>query len=360
MKKQMKVLLHLNKLGLYKNILLITMLYLSAINLGYSQTACTQKLKLAEKHFDEGVLFDISSNLESCLKGGFSKEEETQAYRLLALVHLYLDDYTGAENAIVMLLKHDPEYRVDPILDPAELVFLVNKFRTFPVYSVGLRIGSNRSSLRVLQHWGLQNTDVFQDTYFTSFSYVVGLNIEYFLNRNLQLVLDPSFNQSIINQERIFNEFYKINLTEDQLWFNLPFGIRYGRSFNRFTPFVYAGAAVNFLFSSEGEFTRTVRSTEINEKTVEGPRINLNEQRNHLHFAILSGAGVKYKVGINYLILDLKYMRGLNNLAKPEARYLNSETVFKYGYIDNDFSLDNIFISVGYSKSFYKPKRLKN
>jgi hypothetical protein len=38
-------------------------------------------------------------------------------------------------------------------------------------------------------------------------------------------------------------------------------------------------------------------------------------------------------------------------------RYSNRELVYQFGYVDNDFRIDNFSISVGFEKSFYKPRK---
>jgi hypothetical protein len=47
----------------------------------------------------------------------------------------------------------------------------------------------------------------------------------------------------------------------------------------------------------------------------------------------------------------------LLNSVNMENRYSNRELVYQFGHVDNDFRIDNFSLSVGFEKSFYKPRK---
>lgn len=86
---------------------------------------------------------------------------------------------------------------------------------------------------------------------------------------------------------------------------------------------------------------------------------SLNKMRNDFNYGFILGGGLKYKVGINYIVLNIRYTRGINNLVSSEKRYSNHELLYTFGYVDNDFRMDNLAISFGIERAFYKSKKQK-
>ncbi len=74
-----------------------------------------------------------------------SKEEKIRARKLLTKVYIFLDEEAKAEIAMVGLLKADPEHNLDQQLDPKELFFLMDHFRTDPIFRIAIKVGVNSS-----------------------------------------------------------------------------------------------------------------------------------------------------------------------------------------------------------------------
>ena len=98
----------LNK-GLFWFVLVATALFFT--NISYSQTLCSQALSAAQISFDNGHLYGIPSGLKDCLDNGFTKQERIQAYKLLTITYLFIDDPISAENSYLSLLRLDPEHK---------------------------------------------------------------------------------------------------------------------------------------------------------------------------------------------------------------------------------------------------------
>jgi hypothetical protein len=71
----------------------------------------------------------------------------------------------------------------------------------------------------------------------------------------------------------------------------------------------------------------------------------------------VAGAGLKFRVGCDFFFVDFRYTRMFLNNVDLTNRYTNNELVYQYGHIDNDFRMDNFALSIGYTKSFYKPRK---
>lgn len=55
-------------------------------------TSCAQTLRLARSTYEQGRLHEIPALLEKCLTGGFSQQEQVEAYKLLCLSYIYLEE----------------------------------------------------------------------------------------------------------------------------------------------------------------------------------------------------------------------------------------------------------------------------
>jgi hypothetical protein len=92
------------------------------------------------------------------------------------------------------------------------------------------------------------------------------------------------------------------------------------------------------------------------ERSVEGKAISMKELRNSLTFSVLAGIGVEYKIGLGHLFVELRYQAGLNNMVKSVNRYILQEEIARYGFLDNDYTLSAIMLSLGYNYPLYNPK----
>ena len=123
----------------------------------------SQRLSAAERDYEEGRLANIPERLQGGFllkskEGGYSKEETVRALKLITKVYIFLDDEPNAEDYLVRLLKADKEHKLDPRVDPAELYFLYNQFRTKPIFRISLKTGVNKSFPQVMQTFSPSNT----------------------------------------------------------------------------------------------------------------------------------------------------------------------------------------------------------
>jgi hypothetical protein len=327
---------------------------------GYSdsnaQNLCSQNLKKAQKEYDEGRLAEVSGILESCLKDGFTRDQKLQAYRLLILTNLFSDKPDSAEQNLLHLLKEDPEYAINPGVDPVEFVTLLNQFNTSAVISVGLTGGINQSRTRLDRSFSTDNSNN-KGIYKPHVGFQGGLSVDILLKKAFQINTGVQFVQKNYEYSKSMFNYTNLNLQESQLWIELPLALKYNIGYkNKLVPYVYGGGSAGLFLSSTGKLTRISNTGDNN---ASGPNVSLTSLRNKLNYSAIAGAGLRYKLGYGYISLDLKYAVGLRDIANSAKRYSNNDLVYFYGYIDSDFKLNNFYVSVGYFKSFYKPKKLK-
>jgi hypothetical protein len=141
--------------------------------------------------------------------------------------------------------------------------------------------------------------------------------------------------------------------------------IGYGDDKGKFRPYAYAGYSLNFLLRDKGVlnvFNRDTRDQEtgvLSSADNETPNLNLTDHRMRLNASFLLGGGIKYKYKLNYFFVDVRYSLGVKNIANTKNRYNSYSDGLPYPYVDDDFRLDNVAVSLGYVHPFYKPRKLK-
>src|SRR6478609_109001 len=105
-----------------KRLLLLTSLYCIFCFCASGQSTCTQTLRTARSTYDQGRLHELPSLLEGCIKNGFTQQEKVEAYKLLVLAYIYLEEPTKADEAMLNLLNTDHYFKINEATDPAEFI----------------------------------------------------------------------------------------------------------------------------------------------------------------------------------------------------------------------------------------------
>lgn len=326
----------------------------------FGQTVCTQTLRQARTVYDEGRIHELPALLESCIKNGFTDDEKTEAYRLLVLAYIYLDEPEKADEAMLALLHHNHEFQINAQADPAEFISLYGTFRTKPVFSYGIKGGGNLSLVNVLSNYGVHDQSNTKGEYIPAPGFMVGGMLEIILKENLTLsgevVLagyNLNYSNSFSNIDSAARFIESQEFTETQVVLSVPVTVQYQFAKGKLNPYVLLGGSANYLLSAsfKGE-------TQTSIENFEGATVDLINQRNKINFSAVAGAGVKIKVGKNHFIAEARFNYGILNQVKEENRLDNQELIFDYGYVDDDFKLNSISISLGYLLPKYSPKKL--
>jgi len=369
-----------------KSVLWVIFLFIIIINNSNAQT-CTEKLKQAEDEFEEGHLYEIQGLLDQCIQQGFSRDEKIRAYRLLTISFLFLDQFSLADQNYLELLKINPEFKPNPLTDPSELLFLHKKFITNPSFSLVLmKAGTNLTFINTLVNFTLdgsinlanKETDFYNNeisrevvSYLPGFE--IGSGIDYRLNKKFDASVELLISYNRIKRQERSLGISNLSFQEAQWFVKMPFSIKYTFEKPRLKPYIYSGFSLDFLLNSiAGKLERVVSIISVQTDSVNStqdrnevfdpisdPNINLNDKRNWFNYSVLVGAGIKYKIGIDYLAFDVRYSYGLNNISNRDARYApNDPLLFKYWYVDDDFRQNYLSFSVSFIKPLYNPRKI--
>jgi hypothetical protein len=327
-----------------------------------AQDNCLNTLKQAKQLYEQGLIDDIPKILSNCMQSGFTRAQRIEAYKLIILTYLFDDNQFEAEKSMDDFLHKFPEYEVTPN-DPVEFVYLLESYKTSLLYSLNLFIGPTFTNRRIMEPYSTldQNQTTLTNQTGTGFQFGIGLcrNLRKSLNIDIDLLYaihNYSYSKETniqLNTEKL--QFVNVSAKEKTNQICIPVSSTYGFGKGDFNYFARLGGEIGFITKSTVSLERSSDVISISENNY-----NLEKHRQKYYYAMLAGAGIEYKVPRGFLVLDIRYHLGLNNMIVSQERYSDPTLLSKYFYIDDDFALDYLSINIGYNFSFYQSRKKKN
>ena len=343
----------MNQILRYTSILILFLLSIPSLA---QESSCAFKLEEAEAMYETGILDSIPSILRSCINNdGFDNEELARAYKLLILTYQFEDYQEMAELTMLKFLKDFPGYEIKST-DPVEFTYLYKSYQTIPIYSIGLIVGGNYSFVRIIEPYSIGDTENYSGEYSSGIKFQGGIQIKRYINENIEINLD-----AIYTLKEFYYEITQNNLLtqcdEFQSMFSFPLTGTYDFKLGVWSPYVRVGVNVDYLTKTTAYFK--LIDSQTNTILDEEKDIDIINERNRYNISAVLGGGVKYNLKRGYFMLDLRYHLGFMNNANPDTRYSQDYKWARFGYVDDDFALNNLFISVGYVYPFYRTKQNK-
>lgn len=350
---------------LARNLLLLLLLSFLPLALTAQEAAagsCAEKLQTAQNLFDRGQVEQVAGLLQECLKSGFNREESLAAYKLIIQTYLFEDELEKADSAMLAFLRRNPEYVLSET-DHSSFVHLFNTFQVKPLVQISLHFGT---SLPFRTFTVSRNVPGFTGmTKFKaqSFNLYGSLEAKFKLNEKIELNIEPGYSQLGFTIDEDFLDIGSTYYSEKQSRIEIPVSATYNiKTFGKFTPYARLGAGPSILLSSVA--TAEYIPRDINSSGHKGSSIDRMDSRIRTDIFAQVGAGIKYKTRGGYIFAELRsgfgiinqtvrqdFSSDLNNL--PSANELNTF----YYYDDDDFNLNAVNFSIGYTQIFYKPSK---
>jgi len=348
-----------------RTFLLLIFVY-SFFILAAQEQDCNQNLTDAEDSYRAGRLHDVAGKLTTCLKSGFTDAQKIEAYRLLTLTYVYLDETELAEESFLQILITDPLYVV-PVTDPIEIHYISNKFTAVPIVTWHpIRLGGSLSFVNYINE-NYSSGIVNENSADPKFSYGLGIGLDLNFNKNLAFGLEVGLKQLKYDLRSTMFEADTITSGDQTLveksftTASLPVFVRYSQYYGKFRPFVTAGY----------EFRFTTFQSETNTYLKDGAPTESQTYSNGGSYrrganSIFVGGGAMYKITKtlrDYFIVDVKFSRGLHNVVKESIQYdfPNSveatEQLFRYGHVNSLYAVNNLLLTIGYVRPIYDPRR---
>lgn len=329
----------------------------------FAQNECSKNLKEAQLMLDGGDLYHIANKLNPCIASGFTKEEKVKAYVLMTEAYLYTGEREKAQETYLKMLKLRPLY--EPYeQDAAELHDYHNIFTTNPIFNFpNIRIGMNRTYIQVINDYHLDGYgDVEQTiTPMGGLDVALGGDLNFYKGFSLSLML--GYKQRRFSYETVMLRDLRISYIEQQDWLEVPLMIKYSPISwkSKLTPYAMTGISFGFLLkSTAADIQRENNNTRIDEKDITGSDVVLTssevDQRKRNYNFFNATLGAKYRIKEKYLAIDFTYQFGFRNMLKTGNEYQNTEGIYKYGYIEDDFRVNNILVAITYINPLYFPR----
>ena len=320
-----------------------------------AQETCSNKLKTAERYFDEGLLDEIPNMLNPCIKNGFNKAERRDALKLLIQTYLYSDEFDLADKTMLRFLKDFPEYEL-ATSDSREFGNLHKTYETNPIFQLEANGGVSFAFVRVREYFGIED----QNSIKASYSSRPGL----FFKSTYSTKLKESFNVNggiSLSQLNFFysNQAFDFTTTTGlytSTYVGLPLSVHYEYGISNFVAYLRVGIEPSVLLSAKYQFTRTFTT---GQEEITGQSDDMMPFRKRIDLKPMFEVGVKYKLGKAYLGLNAGIKLGSIGIVDEDKRYSDLNIVNKYFYVDDDIILHQAYVSFAYIFSFYKPKKIE-
>ncbi len=357
-----------------KNGLIIFFVLLAVSRALAQNPSCSQVLRLARATYEQGRLHEVSQLFDGkndCFAatpatGGLTKTEKVEAYRLLTLTYIYLEEPEKADEAMVNLKKVDPYYEPNPQIDPAEFVALFNTFRKEPIFRVGLKLGGNFSRPNVSNEVAAVSFDdasAYKALFGIQFGAAADLPISTKLTLHADLLYQQhrfGLTQTVLRQDPVSSVILRNELTafETQNWASLPVTLEYSvlnaqsNLHRKFRPYVAGGVSIGYLLNS------SISAERQRDDASSIPEANIDIARESINVGLLVGTGVKMKMGSGLFVVEIRYAHGLNGLTSQKTAYENQSLLWNYGYADPQFKISSLSLALSYVVDVFKPKKI--
>lgn len=360
------------------SIVILLFLSLSICTVAQNNEDCELTLGRAFEEFNGGHFYSIPSILDPCLNQ-FTSEQRQRAYLLLTQTYLLLDDPLGAKQSYLSLLRANPEFQTDTAVHPIDVIYLSKKFTATSLFAWSVKAGPSITVPRLIYNLNPFGEANASEKYKLKFGFHAGAGGDVTITENLNLRGELIYSLSVLKQESSnhWNGDTK-ELIERQGWLSLPITFMYNWHYGKYRPYGYLGYGVHYVLSDKAIITTTNNRpavSDINDReetSEESPEFDLLYQRNRFNHSVIAGGGVKVKVGLDFLFIDVRYNIGLKNITSPKNVYSNADADPVSGSIINSFDssirfaqvadylrLDNLSVSVGFLRPLYKPRELK-
>ncbi len=342
---------------LKQSFLIVSFILFFSVLLRAQQNNCSEKLRHAQELFESGQIEQIPFLLDSCIKSGFSEDQRIKAYRLLIQTYLFDSNIEMADTIMLKLLAQNPDY-VKEASDPVEFVELLNKFNVLPDWSIGISIGPNISEVRVSENYSLSNINKLSSTYTPNgLGFNGGVYANKYLNKDLWVSAALNFsNLKFRNNQTLGYGTQEVVYKENSDWFTLPLTLNRSFFTNTINPFIQLGLEFDYLSEASADINRFTLVNN-NLASTQLTAMNLAGYRNAFNMSMLGGVGVTFHRGFNLLQFMIGYRYCLLPYVNGNERYSNPNLIYYYQHIDDNFNINNLYFSVGYSYLFHKIRK---
>ncbi len=321
--------------------------------------SCAEKLQTAQSLFDRGQVEQVAGLLHDCLESGFNREEALTAYKLIIQTYLFEDELEKADSAMLAFLRKNPEYQLSET-DHSSFVHLFNNFQVKPVVQISLHFGTNLPFASMITNRPVDGIITKGKYSAPAFNLYGSIEAKFKLSDKIELNGEAAYSMLKFTEKKVFTGIGFTNYNEVQSRIEVPLSATYNiAKFGKLTPYARLGAGPALLLSSIA--TAEFKAYDFNGKDRSGTDIDRKDARIAMDIFAQAGAGVKFKTRGGYLFAELRGNFGINNQTVrsdlPDAKHSSEELSRYYFFADDDFNLNAMNFTIGYTQIFYKPSK---
>jgi hypothetical protein len=318
--------------------------------------SCAEKLKAAQSLFDKGQVEQVPAMLEACMKSGFNREEGLAAYKLLIQSFLFEEKIEKADSAMLAFLKKNPEYVTSPT-DHSSFVNLFNTFEVKPVVQLAFHFLTNVPYVTFL-HFNSTAGEAGAYTYsIKPFNLYTSLEAKFEFNKKIDINVEIGYSQISFTNVEDYQRIEQITYIENQKRIELPVTGTYNfKSFGKFTPFIRLGGGPALTLGSLAKVA--VKATDVNGTSHPQQELDRKDARPFMDLFVQAGGGIELKTRGGFITAEIRSNTGLLNQARGGG--INDYELYNnFHFVDDDFHLNTMNITFGYTQIFYKPTKRK-
>ncbi len=341
-----------------------------------AQQGGAQTIRLAQSVYEQGRLHELPDLLKDSQVATFSKNYQVDAYRLLTLAYIYLEEPELADVSMLKLLDANHFYEPNEQVEPAEFIGLYKTFRTKPVFNYGFKGGLNGTQPLLNSAYYVSSGAPGKGKNSLSVGFQVGGVFEKeILSKSKNKIFGNgrlSFAPEIFYTSRAFKYTNPNLFTSDSLagtsvadglvtvkqnWLDLNpiVQMKIGKS-KTALPYVGFGPGISYLLSAP---TTLVTTRSNGAGVVSGPAIPFNTSYNKIVPSLIGIVGIKYRFGETYLVAEFRIQYGLANPVNSATR-TNTSGAFENMYQLSDYKPISMAANIGVVIPYFNPIKLKH
>lgn len=317
---------------------------------------CLENLYSANKLLDAGNTDECLSLVIPCSNKSNDESVRWQAYRLMSIAYLLKGNTDSSKIAAENMLDINPTYRPNLLKDPKEFINQIKSIVVIPKFTFGLAasIGSNTTYVNIPKGYVVAD---YTKTYTSKSSFQFGTNIGFYISPKVTMDIGLLATRKSYDIDYDFTN-WKVNVKERLTYLDVPLTVKYlimHQKPLRF--FVQGGFFGGYLLYTSNDFQSNYTPQEQEYKLT---KLNAMDRRSRWNFGLTGGLGAYYKTKIGDIGLQANYYRSFSNITNGDKRYEYIDQIYTYYYVDDDITLHNLAISVGYTRNLnYKVYRSK-
>lgn len=303
--------------------------------------SCNESLYKANRLYEQGHFQEAVNLLEPCVRN-ISPDIRFEAYRLLSICYINLNEPEKAEYAVEMLLLHKPSYKEFPYVDPVELNKMLGNYTIRNLIDAGIKVGFNISSVRL---WQYQSVTSSSSSFNPKSGYEAGLMLNYHFLPHFTIAAEALYAGLSYGQQSDDVNGWKMRYQEGLNYFSFPMLLKY--DFNmakKFTASIEAGMQWQMLRRSQSSLRF--------DNPVTGERLETARDyygsRTARVYGLVAGIQLKKQLSSGIFGMGIRYAYGLKNIVNPEKRYDDLDFISNWRYLYSDISLNTLCLSMTY------------